>query len=82
MRIAILLLPALFLTACASVDTTPSASLIAGTPGELTSSEGLRAKARFRVDTPFWKNCILPTAPRLLYMQSAKVWQNQQNSFV
>ena len=50
MRIAIVLLPALFLTACASVDTTPSASLIAGTPGELTSSEGLRAKARFRVD--------------------------------
>lgn len=50
MRLAILLTPALFLTACASVDTTPSASLIAGSPGELTSSEGLRAKARFRVD--------------------------------
>ena len=52
MRIAILLLPALFVTACASVDTTPSAALIAGAPGELTSSEGLRAKARFRVDAP------------------------------
>lgn len=50
MRAAVVLLPALFLTACASVDTTPSAALIAGAPGELTSSEGLRAKARFRVD--------------------------------
>ncbi len=50
MRSAILLLPALLLTACASVDTTPSAALIAGAPGELTASEGLRAKARFRVD--------------------------------
>ncbi len=52
MRSTILLLPALFLTACASVDTTPSAALIAGAPGELSSSEGLRAKARFRVDAP------------------------------
>jgi hypothetical protein len=52
MRAAIVLLPALFLTACASVDTTPSAALIAGAPGELSSSEGLRAKARFRVDAP------------------------------
>ncbi len=50
MRIALLLVPALLLTACASVDTTPSASLMAGNAGELTSSEGLRAKARFRVD--------------------------------
>lgn len=50
MRLAIVLLPALLVTACASVDTTPSAALIAGAPGELTSSEGLRAKARFRVD--------------------------------
>lgn len=50
MRSIVLLFPALFLTACASVDTTPSAALIAGAPGELTASEGLRAKARFRVD--------------------------------
>jgi hypothetical protein len=52
MRTAALLFPALLLTACASVDTTPSAALIAGAPGDLTFSEGLRAKARFRVDAP------------------------------
>ena len=50
MRSTVLLLPVLFLTACASVDTTPSAALTAAGSGEFTSSEGMRAKARFRVD--------------------------------
>lgn len=52
MRSALLLLPFLMLSACASVDMAPSAAMTAGSPGELSSSAGMRAKARFRVDAP------------------------------
>jgi hypothetical protein len=49
MRLALIVLSAGSLCACASVDTTPSARM--GTDA-LTESKGMRAKARFSVDGP------------------------------